>query len=590
MFRAKHRIIKGHIDFKGFLAKLPQMSTPKRIHPGAGRRKALLAPKGRQLDEAALAEIQTLLGGKERRKDLLIEHLHAIQDHYGQLERRHLVALAHELRLSLAEVFEVATFYAHFEVVADGETAPAVTIRVCDSLSCELAGAAKLRETLAEAAPPGARVVRAPCMGACDTAPVVSLGHETIAAARAEPVLEHARRHLSAKNKHATPPPENAENLAAYRNAGGYQLLEECLNGKHSREEIIARLSDSGLRGLGGAGFPAGRKWQAVRAVEGKPLMTINADEGEPGTFKDRWCMSRSPHRMLEGALIGAWAVGADICYIYLRDEYPEIHSLLERELAALEASGLTRECRFELRRGAGAYICGEESAMLESIEGKRGLPRHRPPFIAEAGLFGRPTLNHNVETLWWIPEILNSEAGWFVSHGRNGRKGLRLFSVSGRVRDPGVKRADAGITVRELIDEHCGGMPEGHRLGGYLPGGASGGILPASLGDVPLDFDTLQEHGCFIGSGAVVVLSDRDDIRSVVLNLMRFFEDESCGQCTPCRNGTEKVVRLLEDGDWNEELLRDLVTVMSDASICGLGQAAGNPVLSAYRFFNVAP
>ena len=583
------------------------MNEPRRIHPGAGRRRALKAPKGRQLDEASLAEVRALLGSSERRRDLLIEFLHRIQDAHGQLERRHLTALAHELRLSLAEVYEVATFYAHFEVVDDGAKAPRLTLRVCDSLSCALAGGEALLQAAREGALEGVRVVRGPCMGACDAAPVAALGHETVRHAKAEPLLAAARERLAqgeaqgeaqsggapapaAHTTHAAAPPD-AERLGAYRKAGGYAELARCLKGERTREEAIAELSDSGLRGLGGAGFPAGRKWAAVAAEPAPRLMTINADEGEPGTFKDRWCLATAPHRMLEGALIAAWAVEAEACYIYLRDEYPELHALLAEELAALEQAGLTRHCAFHLRRGAGAYICGEESAMVESLEGKRGLPRHRPPFIAQNGLFGRPTLNHNVETLWWIPEILAKPPGWFASHGRNGRTGLRLFSVSGRVARPGIKRADAGITLRELIAEHCGGMADGHALSGYLPGGASGGILPASLARLPLDFDTLQEHGCFIGSGAVVVLSDQDDLKAAALNLMRFFEDESCGQCTPCRSGTEKIVSLLataaQTGEtWDEALLKDLAEVMAEASICGLGQAAANPVLSLYRHF----
>ena len=585
-------------------------STARRIHPGAGRRKALHAPRGRNTEPQARQEIQTLLGNTAPERALLIEYLHRIQDAHGQLENRHLVALAELLRIPMAEVYEVASFYAHFEIVEDGESAPALTLRVCDSLTCEMNGSAALLETLQRDAPETVRVVRAPCMGRCADAPVVAYGHENCPAGKAEEVLQKAsalaRNNNSGEANHSNShdaqhsngvhgvhhvaAPAEAQDFAAYESAGGYNLLRACLQGKHTAEAMIARLSDSGLRGLGGAGFPAGRKWQAVRDAANKhglsPLLTINADEGEPGTFKDRYCLSETPHRMLEGALIAAWAVGCESGYIYLRDEYPELHSLLARELAEIRKAGLDKHCPLVVRRGAGAYICGEESAMLESIEGKRGLPRHRPPFIAEVGLWGKPTLNHNVETLWWLPEILEQPDGWFASHGRRERTGLRLFSVSGRVAEPGVKRAPAGISLTELIAEFCGGMARGHKLRGYLPGGASGGILPASLADLPLDFDTLQPHGCFIGSGAIVVLSDQDDLRAAVRNLMRFFEDESCGQCTPCRNGTEKISQLLLRDDWNKELLEDLATVMADASICGLGQAAANPVLSLYRHF----
>ena len=565
-------------------------ATPRRIHPGAGRRKALHAPRGRARDARSLEEVRDLLGADAPTRALLIEYLHLIQDRYGQLENRHLVALAELLRVPMAEVYEVASFYAHFEIVEDGEPAPRLTLRVCDSLTCEMKGSAELLNTLQSDAPDGVRVVRAPCMGRCAEAPVVAYGHENAQAQNVEQVLSTVRDKLASDTNHHAEAPKDAQDFASYEAAGGYSLLRACLAGEHEREAIIARLSDSGLRGLGGAGFPAGRKWQAVRDASAKhgqaPLLTVNADEGEPGTFKDRFCLGETPHRMLEGALLAAWAVGCEAGYIYLRDEYPELHVLLARELAAVQKAGLDKHCPLFVRRGAGAYICGEESAMLESIEGKRGLPRHRPPFIAEVGLWGRPTLNHNVETLWWLPEILAEADGWFASHGRGGRTGLRLFSVSGRVVAPGVKRAPAGIGLRALVEEFCGGMAAGHTLRGYLPGGASGGILPASLADVPLDFDTLQEYGCFIGSGAVVVLSDGDDLRAVVRNLMRFFEDESCGQCTPCRNGTEKISQLLLHDEWSRELLEDLAVVMADASICGLGQAAANPVLSLYRHF----
>ena len=572
------------------MSQAPSPTAARRIHPGAGRRKALHAPRGRSPEPQAVEEVRALLKGAVLERALLIEYLHCIQDAHGQLENRYLVALAELLRIPMAEVYEVASFYAHFEIVEDGEPAPALTLRVCDSLTCEMHGSTELLETLQRDAPDGVRVVRAPCMGRCAEAPVVAYGHENCAAGKAEQVLDKVRSVVAHKAEHEVAAPEGVQDFAAYEATGGYAFLRACLKGEHTIDSVIARLSDSGLRGLGGAGFPAGRKWQAVRDAAAKhglaPLLTVNADEGEPGTFKDRYCLGATPHRMLEGALIAAWAVGCESGYIYLRDEYPELHSLLARELEQIGKAGLDKHCPLVVRRGAGAYICGEESAMLESIEGKRGLPRHRPPFIAEVGLWGKPTLNHNVETLWWLPEILAQPDGWFASHGRHERTGLRLFSVSGRVAEPGVKRAPAGISLTELIAEFCGGMATGHKLRGYLPGGASGGILPASLADLPLDFDTLQPYGCFIGSGAIVVLSDQDDLRGAVRNLMRFFEDESCGQCTPCRNGTEKISQLLLQSDWNKELLEDLATVMADASICGLGQAAANPVLSLYRHF----
>jgi formate dehydrogenase beta subunit len=528
-----------------------------------------------------LAEVQSLLGERERRRDLLIEHLHLLQDHFGCLHAHHLAALAEEMRLSLVEVYEVASFYAHFDIVMDDETPPPpITVRVCDSLSCELAGAAPLLTALKAQVGDAVRVVRAPCMGGCDKAPVVAIGHALHEHATAVSVATAATAGA------AHPEIPSYMGLDAYRAGGGYRLLQGCLVGERSRDEIIAALEHSGLRGLGGAGFPTGRKWRLVRQEPGPRLLAVNGDEGEPGTFKDRYFLETDPHRFLEGMLIAAWVVEAADIYIYLRDEYPQCHAILQTELAAIEAAGLSHHAHVHLRRGAGAYICGEESAMLESIEGKRGLPRQRPPFPAQVGLFGRPTLCNNVETLFWVRDIVEKGADWFTGHGRNGRKGLRSFSVSGRVRDPGVKLAPAGITARELIDEYCGGMAEGHVFKGYLPGGASGGILPAAMADLPLDFGTLEPHGCFTGSGAVVVLSDKDDMRAVALNLLRFFEDESCGQCTPCRAGTEKAVKLMNAPHWDEELLAELTRVMSDASICGLGQAAMNPVTQVFKRF----
>jgi formate dehydrogenase beta subunit len=551
---------------------------------GGGRRRAPRTPKGRQVDPQASEEIRALLGDRERRRDLLIEHLHLIQDRHGHLSAAHLAALAAEMRLALTEVYEVATFYAHFDVVKEGETPPpAVTVRVCDSLSCALKGAERLFAELPNKLGSGVRVVRAPCMGACDRAPVCAVGHVQVMAADAGKVAAAAAAAAAAPHPHVYPTPTAFD---AYCRDGGYALLKSCLDGKRSRDEIIKIVSDAGLRGLGGAGFPTGRKWSLVRAEPAPRLFAVNADEGEPGTFKDRFYLERDPHRFIEGMLLAAWVVEAADTYLYIRDEYPEVRLLLAQEIARAERAGLAKHSRIHLRRGAGAYICGEESAMIESIEGKRGLPRHRPPYVAQVGLFGRPTLEQNVETLFWVRDIVERGVDWFVSQGRHERKGFRSFSVSGRVKNPGVKLAPAGVTARELIDEFCGGMAEGHVFKGYLPGGASGGILPASMADIPLDFGTLEKYGCFVGSHAVVILSDQDDMKAVALNLMKFFEDESCGQCTPCRVGTEKAAELMAKGPWNTALLDELSVLMRDASICGLGQAAPNPLLCVIKYF----
>ena len=546
------------------------------------RRKKGWKPKGRQIDEQALADIGALLGARPRRRDLLIEYLHLIQDAYGHLSAANLQALAVEMRLAQAEVYEVASFYHHFDIVKEGETPPPkVTVRVCDSLSCMLAGANRVIAELEEATDPSQiRIVHAPCMGRCAEAPAAIVGRREIGSIDKDKVLS------AVADQALTSDMPDYVGLEAYRAAGGYSLLQACLAGEKTPDDLMACLDEAGLRGLGGAGFPTNRKWGFVRSYPGPRLMTINGDEGEPGTFKDRVYLERDPHRMFEGALIAAWAVGAERCYVYMRDEYPAVLEILHREIEKLDAAGLTRQCGLELRRGAGAYICGEESAMIESIEGKRGLPRHRPPYIAEVGLFGRPTLNHNVETLWWIRDIVENGAEWFASQGRRGSKGVRSFSVSGRVKNPGVKLAPAGITMRELIDEYCGGMADGHTMKGFLPGGASGGIFPASYLDHKLDFGTLEEHGGLIGSHAVVVLSDKDNIKDAALNLMQFFEHESCGQCTPCRAGTEKMVKILSAANVDGALIADLSKVMRDASICGLGQAAPNPVDHLMRFF----
>jgi formate dehydrogenase len=553
----------------------------RRGHPGAGRKRSRKTPKGRQVDPAALAEVHELLGDEPRRRDLLIEYLHHLQDHYGHLSARHLAALAEEMRLAQTEVYEVATFYAHFDVVREGDDPPPpLTVRVCDGIACEMAGAGTLLAELGEQTGREVRVLRAPCMGRCDKAPVAEVGHNHVTHTSTDAVMTAIR-----EGRTAPPVPEYID-YDAYVANGGYTLLRECLSGQRTVEEIVAALEHSELRGLGGAGFPTGRKWRIVRGYEAPRLMAVNCDEGEPGTFKDRHYLEHDPHRFLEGMLIAAWVVEAATCYVYVRDEYPAIRAIMKKALARLAADGLLDTLPVEVRRGAGAYICGEESAMIESIEGKRGLPRNRPPYVAEVGLFGRPTLENNVETLYWVRDIVERGPEWFAGAGRNGRKGWRSYSVSGRVREPGVKLAPAGITITELIDEFCGGMQDGHRFKAYLPGGASGGILPASLGDVPLDFGTLEQYGCFIGSAAVVVFSDQDNMKGVALNLMRFFEDESCGQCTPCRAGTEKAVKLMSRDRWDEGLLSELSKTMTDASICGLGQAAGNPINSVLKYF----
>jgi NADH:ubiquinone oxidoreductase subunit F (NADH-binding)/NADH:ubiquinone oxidoreductase subunit E len=546
-------------------------------HPGRGKARARAVPKGRTVDPHATAQVRALLGDRSRERDLLIEHLHLIQDEFGQISAAHLAALAEEMRLAFAEVFETATFYAHFDVVKEGEQPiPALTVRVCDSLTCSMLGAEKLLGTLQEALGSAVRVVRAPCVGLCDFAPAVEVGHNflkraDVAAVKAAVVHGDTHPHV----------PDYID-YDAYRAAGGYQALERLRSGELTVEAVLQVLDDGALKGLGGAGFPTGRKWRSVRGEPGPRLMAVNGDEGEPGTFKDQFYLNTDPHRFLEGTLIGAQVVEATDVYIYIRDEYPIARQILANEITKLPPGGPT----LHLRRGAGAYICGEESSLLESLEGKRGLPRHKPPFPFQVGLFGRPTLMNNIETLFWVRDLIERGAAWWKSHGRNGRFGLRSYSVSGRVREPGVKLAPAGLTIQELIDEYCGGMSEGHTFAAYLPGGASGGILPASMNDIPLDFGTLEKYGCFIGSAAVIVMSQHDDVRGAALNLMRFFEDESCGQCTPCRVGTQKARALMEQGVWDTALLGELSDCMRDASICGLGQAASNPLTSIIRFF----
>ena len=539
--------------------------------------------QGRITPHKALAEVRKLLGEAPRARELLVEHLHKLQDHYGHLSHRQLLALSIDMELPMTEVYETATFYHHFNVLnADEAAPPALTVRVCESLTCEMSGSAGLLKQLgALLDPTKVRIQPVPCVGRCEAAPVAVAGTNPITHAR--PIAVAA-----AVKKGATecPMPADAIRYADYCEQGGYKLLEACRNGNHTPEQVIETLEQGNLRGLGGAGFPAGRKWRILRQQAAPRLLAVNIDEGEPGTFKDRYYLERDPHRFIEGALIAAWAIEAEAIYIYLRDEYAGCRALLEAELEALQQDPPGPLPPIHLRRGAGAYICGEESAMLESIEGKRGMPRLRPPYVAEVGLFNRPTLEQNMETLHWVRDIIEKGAAWFTSHGRHGRKGLRSFSVSGRVQNPGVHLAPAGITIRELINEYCGGMLPGHEFYGYFPGGASGGILPASLDDIPLDFDTLQAHGAFIGSGAIIVLSDQDSARALALNAMRFFEDESCGQCTPCRVGTAKAVKLMEKPEWDSLLLEDLARAMEDASICGLGQAAPNPLRCALKYF----
>ena len=549
-------------------------------HVGS-RKRARGFPKGRQLDTDALEDIRKLLGDRPRRADLLIEYLHLIQDKYNYISAAHLKALCEEMRLPQAAAYEVATFYAHFDVVKEGEIPPPpTTIRVCDSITCAIKGAEALYEALrSRVNPDEVRVLYAPCMGRCDTAPVAEIGHLHVDDATPERVEA-----VVASDKREPIIPAYTT-LADYQAKDGYALLEQCRSGALSFDAIMKELMDGGLRGLGGAGFPTGRKWHIVRSYPGPRLMTINGDEGEPGTFKDRYYLERNPHQMFEGALIGAWAVEAERIYLYMRDEYPAVLHILAHEIEALEKAGIINKGDIELRRGAGAYICGEESAMIESIEGRRGYPRNRPPYIAEVGLFDRPTLNQNVETLYWVPEILNKGAKWFADLGVNGAKGLRSWSVSGRVKKPGVIIAPAGITARELV-ELAGGMEDGETFKAYLPGGASGGILPASMANLPLDFGTLDKYGAFVGSHAIVVFSERDKVADIAINLLRFFKDESCGQCTPCRVGCDKAVALLERDEWDKPLLQELAQAMRDASICGLGQAAPNAFISAMQFF----
>ncbi len=554
------------------------------ISPDQIKRKKRRGPKGHAVDLAALAEVQSLLGDESRQRDLLIEHLHKIQDQYQHISSKHLVALAHEMKLSPAEVYEVASFYHHFDVVKEGQAAPApLTVRVCESLTCSMVGANPLINALENGLGDDVRVQKVPCVGRCQHAPVAIVGQNPIHQATVKTVT------TAVENKVVKQSISDYISMDSYKADGGYQTLKKVLEGKVSTESIMKKMEDSGLRGLGGAGFPAGRKWRIVNGFEGPRMMAVNIDEGEPGTFKDRHYLESDPHRFLEGMMIAALTVGCDAIYIYLRDEYAGCREILTKEIANFQnnpPSQIYKMPPIYLRRGAGAYICGEESAMVESIEGKRGMPRLRPPFLAEVGLFGRPTLEHNMESVYWVRDIIEKGPDWFSSHGRHERKGLRSFSISGRVNKPGVHLAPAGITMRELIAEYCGGMQDGHDFYGYFPGGASGGMLPESMADIPMDFDTLNQYGCFIGSAAVVVFSNQDSAKELALNAMKFFEEESCGQCTPCRVGTAKAATLMEQKQWNTELLEELASVMVDASICGLGQAAPNPMRCVIKYF----
>lgn len=555
-----------------------------KISPDQITKKKRSGPKGHAVDLTALEEIKSLLGDESRQRDLLIEHLHKIQDHFLHISSKHLVALAHEMKLSPAEVYEVASFYHHFDVVKEGQTPPpSLTVRVCESVSCEMAGAHDLIDALENGLSDKVRVQKVPCVGRCQHAPVAVVGQNPIHQATTESVK------TAVDNNTIKETVTDYISMEKYIADGGYQTLKKVIEGKVSRESIMKKMEDSGLRGLGGAGFPAGRKWRIVNSFEGPRMMAVNIDEGEPGTFKDRHYLEQDPHRFLEGMMIATLTVDCEAIYVYLRDEYAGCREILTQEIAKLQAnppSTIYKMPPIYLRRGAGAYICGEESAMVESIEGKRGMPRLRPPFLAEVGLFGRPTLEHNMESVYWVRDIIEKGPDWFSSHGRHERKGLRSFSISGRVNKPGVHLAPAGITMRELIDEYCDGMQDGHEFYGYFPGGASGGMLPESMADIPMDFDTLNQYGCFIGSAAVIVFSNQDSAKQLALNAMKFFEEESCGQCTPCRVGTAKAATLMEQKQWNTDLLEELASVMVDASICGLGQAAPNPMRCVIKYF----
>ena len=548
------------------------------------KKKRRWTPKGRQVEDKYLDEVSKLFSGLIFKRDELIEYLHILQDKFGVLYDKHLVALSTIINLPLSEIYEVATFYAHFNIVKDSKDYnPVNVVRVCESLTCELFGANKLLQDLKKLENKNIKVVPGPCMGRCNVAPTVCVGKNYVDVAN----FDKVKKTIDEKNFDPIIP--NYINLSSYKKKGGYEIANKIKNGVISKKQVLDSLNESGLKGKGGAGFPTGKKWEIVSNYNGKKYVAVNGDEGEPGTFKDRSYLESDPHRFLEGALIASYFINAQKVYIYMRDEYPTVIKILLDEINKMEDEEIIPKDFFIVRRGAGAYICGEESAMIESIEGKRGLPRHRPPYVAEIGLFGCPTLTNNLETLFWVRDIIEKGSKWFAEKGSNGNKGFHSFSVSGRVKNPGVKVAPAGITIQQLIDEYCDGMADGHTFKGYLPGGASGGILPATMNDIPLDYGSkeLMDAGCFLGSAAVVVLSDHDNMKDVALNLLKFFEEESCGQCTPCRSGTEKTVKLMQEKNWNKEKLKDLSEVMAQASICGLGQAATNPLNSVLKYFS---
>ena len=548
------------------------------------KKKKRWIPKGRQSDLQSLKEVRELIGEAPYSKYLLIEYLHIIQDEYGLLKDRHLVALSELINLALTEVYEVSTFYAHFNVVKDSNfKAPEVTIRVCESLTCEMFGSKQIFDELNLTKNKSYRVLKGPCMGRCQHAPTVCVGKNYVDNADSKKVLQT----INKKDFEVKIP--RYINFKEYKLNSGYSLFKKLIEKKISPDEIKKIVEKSNLKGKGGAGFPTSKKWDFVLANPEPRYLTINADEGEVGTFKDRHYLESDPHRFLEGLLISAKIINAKKAYIYLRDEYPAALEILKMEINELVKDGLVEKDYILIRRGAGAYICGEESAMIESIEGKRGLPRHRPPYVASIGLFGKPTLVNNVETVYWIRDIIEKGSTWYAEQGKNGCKGFHSFSVSGRVKNPGVKIAPAGITVQELIDDYSGGILDGHKFKAYLPGGASGGILPSSLNNIPLDYGVkeLDDEGCFLGSAAIVVLSDKDKMKDVGINLLHFFEEESCGQCTPCRVGTEKTVKEMKKKNWSKSNLKDLSIVMTDASICGLGQAATNPLNSIIKHFS---
>ena len=548
------------------------------------KKKRRWTPKGRQVEDKYLDEVSKLFSGLIFKRDELIEYLHILQDKFGVLYDKHLVALSTIINLPLSEIYEVATFYAHFNIVKDSKDYnPVNVVRVCESLTCELFGAHKLLQDIKKLENKNIKVVPGPCMGRCNVAPTVCVGKNYVDVAN----FDKVKKTIDEKNFDPFIP--DYINLSSYKKNGGYEIANKIKNGVISKKQVLDSLNESGLKGKGGAGFPTGKKWEIVSNYNGKKYVAVNGDEGEPGTFKDRSYLESDPHRFLEGALIASYFINAQKVYIYMRDEYPTVIKILLDEINKMEDEEIIPKDFFVVRRGAGAYICGEESAMIESIEGKRGLPRHRPPYVAEIGLFGCPTLTNNLETLFWVRDIIEKGAKWFAEKGSNGNKGFHSFSVSGRVKNPGVKVAPAGITIQQLIDEYCDGMADGHTFKGYLPGGASGGILPAIMNDIPLDYGSkeLMDAGCFLGSAAVVVLSDHDNMKDVALNLLKFFEEESCGQCTPCRSGTEKTVKLMQEKNWNKEKLKDLSEVMAQASICGLGQAATNPLNSVLKYFS---